>query len=171
MHSPSAIHLPEVLHLIALHLVEPKDLLKCRLVCRLRETLFTPYIARTVNDRSKPWSHTSRYHNRAKREIIFAGADIKNAVRAVFIQEHKDRVRHLTLYDHWLLVTTLRIPLTQLTSLRIQGHFTQPSGRRYPMNTSTSPRVSSLSPLFGFLALFRSIALGHAGRLSSTTRI
>lgn len=55
-----------------------------------------------------------------------------NVTRTAFIQEHKDHVRHLTLFDQWLFVTTLRIPLTQLTSLRIHGHFNQPSGNTLP---------------------------------------
>ncbi|KAF9156801.1 hypothetical protein BG015_001133 [Linnemannia schmuckeri] len=110
----------------------PGDLLRCRLVCRLWETLFTPYIARTVSDRSRPWFDTSRHQNRTKWEAIVAAADTNNAVRATFIQKHKDHVRHLTLYDQWLLVTILRTPLTQLTLLRIHGHFTKPSGETLP---------------------------------------
>ncbi|KAF8945501.1 hypothetical protein BGZ47_002503 [Haplosporangium gracile] len=76
------------------------------LVCRLWKTRFTPYIVRTVSDRSRPWFDTSRHQNRAKWETIVTAADTKNAVRATFIQEHKDYVRHLTLYDRWLLIST-----------------------------------------------------------------
>ncbi|KAK3835690.1 MAG: hypothetical protein J3R72DRAFT_451081 [Linnemannia gamsii] len=129
MHSPSAILLPEVLHLIALNL-EIKDLLNCRFVCHLWEKIFTPYIARSVHDRSRPWDNTpQRQHSRmGGRDAVVPTADAGNALRTAFIQKHKEHVRHIVLYDQWLLETALRIPLTQLTSLKIIAHFSQPRG-------------------------------------------
>ncbi|KAG0264726.1 hypothetical protein BGZ95_003529 [Linnemannia exigua] len=129
MHPPSAIHLPEVLHLIALHL-EIKTLLNCRFVCHLWETIFTPYIARSVHDRSKPWDNTLQLqHSRmGGRDAVVPTADARNVLRAAFIQKHKEYVRHIVFYDQWLLETALRIPLTQLTSLKVIAHFSQPCG-------------------------------------------
>ncbi|KAF9126188.1 hypothetical protein BGW39_006821 [Mortierella sp. 14UC] len=139
MQPPSAIHLPEVLHLIALHL-QVKHLLTCRFVCHLWDTIFTPYIARTIHDRSRPWDNTLSQRLTAStirlgggRDEVIPTADARHALRVAFIQKHKEHVRHLLLYDQWLIETAVKLSLTQLTSLRIIAHFTsRPQGYDLP---------------------------------------
>ncbi|KAF9082119.1 hypothetical protein BGX23_012792 [Mortierella sp. AD031] len=126
MQSPLALQLPEVLHLIAPHL-NVDSYLSSRQVCRLWNTLFTPYIAQSVDDRVRPWTDTSKPCNRNGWDANVAAANARNATRAAFIQEHKDHVRRLEIWDLWLLQTVLQSDLTQLTSLKIHGRFTQPS--------------------------------------------
>ncbi|KAF9910542.1 hypothetical protein EC991_006360 [Linnemannia zychae] len=152
MQSPSAIHLPEVLHLIALHL-PPSDLLTCRFVCHLWDTIFTPYIARIIHDRAKLWS-SSRQPSRLRNDLdeISSMIDAKNALRAAFIQKHKGHVRRLVIFEQWLLETALRTSLTQLTSLHIVAHFTS---RTHGLNVLPDELFSDVPESIFAVTLYR----------------
>ncbi|KAH7039348.1 hypothetical protein BKA57DRAFT_473504 [Linnemannia elongata] len=111
MHSPPALQLPEVLHLIACQL-DVGSRFSCRQVCRFWSALFSPCVVESIDGHQWPWLCKWR-----EREPERTRSD--SAARTAFILEHKDHIRHLTLNNHWLQEIALQIKVTRLTSLTI----------------------------------------------------